>query len=172
MKFILSLLFVFASALSWSQSGNYFLSHHSPSQERFDYVCFDMAQDSKGVMYFATKAGILEFDGRDWDLLQGQSAIYSIQIDAGGTMYWGGTKGFGKIALDKHGFQQIQRLSDSTVTNVFQSMIVNDHVFFLTEDAVYALNTKTEKISTIKKTAPENTFLRLFELFGVAYANT
>jgi hypothetical protein len=131
-----------------------------------------MAQDTKGVMYFATKAGILEFDGRDWDLLQGQSAIYSIQIHADGVMYWGGTKGFGKIGLDKHGFQQIMPLSDSTVANVFQSVIVNGNVFFLTEDAIYALNSKTEKISVIKKTAPENTFLRVFELFGVTYANT
>lgn len=172
MKLFLSISLLCVSTLLWGQSGNYFLSHHSPSEERFDYVCFDMAQDNKGVMYFATKAGILEFDGRDWDLLQGQSAIYSIQIDDSGNLYWGGTKGFGKIGIDKHGFQQIQRLSDSTITNVFQSIIVKDQVFFLTEDAIYSLDTKSSKISTIKKTAPENTFLRLFELFGVAYANT
>lgn len=172
MKIFFTFLMVLVSSLARSQSGNYFLSHHSPGKERFDYVCFDMIQDTRGVMYFATKAGILEFDGRDWDLLQGQSAIYSIQIDANGVMYWGGTKGFGKIGLDKHGFQQIQRLSDSTVTNVFQSIIVNDKVFFLTEDALYAFDAKREKILRINKTAPENTFIRLFELFGVVYANT
>jgi outer membrane protein assembly factor BamB len=172
MKSFLGLLLFSVSTIVYGQSGNYFLSHHSPSQERFDYVCFDMAQDSKGVMYFATKAGILEFDGRDWDLLQGHSAIYSIQIDEAGTMYWAGTKGFGKIGLDKHGFQQIQSLSDSTVANVFQSVIVSNNVFFLTEDAVYALDPKTGKTAVIKKTAPENTFLRIFELFGVAYVNT
>jgi hypothetical protein len=56
---------------AWTQSGTYFLSHHSPSEENFDNVCFDIAQDRNGIMYFAMKAGILEFDGREWDLIPG-----------------------------------------------------------------------------------------------------
>src|SRR5687768_13466048 len=171
-SFVCATLILFTSATLWAQTGNYFLSHYGPSTERFDYVCFDMAQDARGVMYYATKAGILEFDGRDWDLLQGHSAIYSIQIDAAGVMYWAGAKGFGKVSTDKHGFQQIERLSDSTVVNVFQSVIVGDQVYFLTEDVIYILHPAENKITEIKKQTPENTFLKLFELFGVLYANT
>src|SRR5688500_11844539 len=119
MKLILYIVCFCFSASVWGQTGNYFLSHYSPSEERFDYVCFDMAQDPKGVMYFATKAGILEFDGRDWDLLKGSSAIYSMKLSDSGEIYWSGAKGFGKVTIDKHGFQQIVQLSDSTVVNVF-----------------------------------------------------
>src|SRR5262245_36974838 len=97
MRSIFSLIAICLSANLWAQTGNYFLSHYSPSEERFDYVCFDMAQDPKGVMYFATKAGILEFDGRDWDLLAGSSAIYSMQLNDAGEIYWSGAKGFGRV---------------------------------------------------------------------------
>src|ERR1700741_1626741 len=98
MRPLFSILLTCCALTLWGQAGNYFLSHYSPSEERFDYVCFDMGQDSKGVMYFATKAGILEFDGRDWDLLPGLSAVYSIEVNAAGEIYWAGAKGFGKIS--------------------------------------------------------------------------
>jgi hypothetical protein len=172
MKLILYIVCFCFSASVWGQTGNYFLSHYSPSEERFDYVCFDMAQDPKGVMYFATKAGILEFDGRDWDLLKGSSAIYSMKLSDSGEIYWSGAKGFGKVTIDKHGFQQIVQLSDSTVVNVFQSMILKDYVYFLAEDAIYKLDLKQSQTSVIKPLAREHTFLKLFELFGVPYINT
>src|SRR5687768_16483800 len=114
LKFVFGVFLVILSTNLWGQSGNYFLSHYSPSEERFDYVCFDMAQDVNGVMYFATKAGILEFDGRDWDLLQVQSAVYSIKINRQGEIFWAGAKGYGRISIDKHGFQQAEVLSDSS----------------------------------------------------------
>jgi hypothetical protein len=172
MRYFLSILAIFCAISLFAQPGNYFLSHYAPSSDRFDYVCFDMAQDTKGVMYFATKAGILEFNGRDWDLLPSPSAIYSIQINTAGEMYWTGSKGFGKVGYDKHGFQQVEVLSDSSVSDVFQSVIVKDRIFFLTEGAIFIRDEKTAKISTIKPVAAGDTFLKLFELYGVVYANT
>jgi len=171
MKFFVTFLFSCWSFILCGQTGNYFLSHYAPSEERFDYICFDMAQDSKGVMYFATKSGILEFNGRDWDLLPGLESVYAMQINSAGEIYWAGAKGFGKIGLDKHGFQQAVRLSDSLVTNVFQSIIVKDKAYFLAEDAVYIFDEKTNKIATIKSDVKEASFLKLFELFGVVYVN-
>jgi hypothetical protein len=172
MRALLSFLCVCFSAALFGQTGNYFVSHYAPTEGRFDYVCFDMAQDKKGVMYFATKAGILEFNGRDWDLLEGLSSVYSIEINNAGEIYWAGAKGFGRIGLDEHGFQKIEVLSDSTVKDVFQSIVTKDHAYFLTDDILYVLDPATHQVSSIKTGAPQNTYLRLFELFGVAYANT
>ena len=53
----------------YSQTGNYFLSHFTPSEERFNNVCFDMVQDEQGLMYFATRNGVIEFDGNNWNLM-------------------------------------------------------------------------------------------------------
>jgi hypothetical protein len=172
MRYLLSILAICNASLLLGQPGNYFLSHYAPSEERFDYVCFDMAQDVKGVMYFATKAGVLEFNGRDWDLLPSPSAIYSIQFNAVGDMYWTGAKGFGKIGYDKHGFQQVELLSDSSVTDVFQSLIVKNQIFFLTEGALYIRDDYTGKTTTVKPVLTGDTFLKLFELYGVVYVNT
>lgn len=172
MRSVLSILFTCVASTLWGQAGNYFLSHYSPSEERFDYVCFDMDQDSKGVLYFATKAGILEFNGRDWDLLPGLSAVYSIEVNATGEIYWAGAKGFGKVSLDQHGFQQAEYLSDSTVANVFQTVVVKDQAYFLTEEAVYIFHTQKKTTVSIKPLSSEHTFLKMFELLGSVYVNT
>ncbi|HEY0771892.1 MAG TPA: hypothetical protein VGD31_16315, partial [Sphingobacteriaceae bacterium] len=172
MRLIVVAFFVCSVTVVFGQTGNYFLSHFSPSEERFDYICFDMAQDNKGVMYFATKAGIMEFDGRDWDLLPGPSAIYAIKINSKNEIYWAGSKGFGKIGRDNLGFQQITPISAPEVTNVFQVLIVGEKVYFLTEDLVFVLDEKSGKIDTIKPANAGDTFSKLFELFGIAYVNT
>lgn len=172
MKAILIFLLSCTTLTLAAQTGNYFLSHYAPGEERFDNVCFDMAQDEKGIMYFATKAGLLEFDGRNWDLLPGRSAIYSLQISTEGKIYWAGAKGFGKVSVDKSGFQRIETLSDSLISNVFQTLIVQQNVYFLTEDLIYLYNERTESISTIRPYAKEHTLQKLFELFGQVYVST
>jgi hypothetical protein len=172
MRSIVVAILVFSATVTFGQTGNYFLSHFTPSEERFDYICFDMAQDNKGVMYFATKAGIMEFDGRDWDLLPGPSAIYAIKISSKNEIYWAGSKGFGKIGKDNLGFQQMMPLSAPEVTNVFQIMIVGEKVYFLTEDFVYVLDEKSGKVEVVRPINAEDSFSKLFELFGIVYLNT
>jgi len=76
-----ALLFVVLLALGLgckAQTGNYFLSHYAPSDERIDYLTFGMAQDDKGVLYFANKSGVLEFDGRNWSLISTPGPIYTV----------------------------------------------------------------------------------------------
>jgi hypothetical protein len=131
-----------------------------------------MTQDAQGVMYFATKAGILEFDGRDWELLQVQSAVYSIEITRAGEIFWSGAKGFGKIATDQHGFQQAVTLSDSSTQDVFQSIVSGDIVYFLSDNAIYTYDTKQRKPSKFTLGDDDNAFIKMFELFDVIYANT
>src|SRR5687768_920231 len=135
--FITTCLMVLCAITAFAQNGSYFLSHHSPSEENFDNVCFDMAQDKNGVMYFAMKAGILEFDGREWDLIPGAGAVYALNRNDVGEIFWAGAKGFGKIGLNKRGFKEIQYLSDSTVTNVFQTLAIGQQVYFLSENRIF-----------------------------------
>ncbi|MFZ6012847.1 MAG: triple tyrosine motif-containing protein [Bacteroidota bacterium] len=174
MKRILRNLFFFLLCASGAlaQTGNYFLSHYAPSQERFDNVCFDIIQDARGVMYFATKAGVLEFDGLNWDVVQGKAAIYSLQINDDGEIYWAGAAGFGKIGYDENGFEKIQLLSDTSTRDVFQSLVIKDQVYFLSTEAVYILNKTSQKIVTIQTSSLTGSFTGLFELYDVAYVNT
>jgi hypothetical protein len=171
MKASLCALLLCWSLICSAQTGNYFLSHYAPGEERFDYLCFDMAQDKKGVMYFAAKSGILGFNGRDWDLLASSSPIYSISISQAGEIYWAGAKGFGQLGLDENGFQQIETLSDSATINVFQTLILDKQVIFLSEEKLFILN-EDKSVKTIDPVLAGQSFINVFELFGAAFVYT
>lgn len=170
---LITCLAVYFCALSlYAQSGSYFLSHHSPSEENFDNVCFDMAQDNHGIMYFAMKAGVLEFDGREWDLIPGAGAIYALNRNDQGDVFWVGAKGFGKIANDKRGFKQIQYLSDSSVTDVFQSLSIDSDVYFLSENKIFVYRAETAIAEIVISGSAQTVFSGMFELFGKLYVQT
>lgn len=154
----------------YGQSGNYFLSHYSPSKDQFDNVCFDMVQNENGLVYFATRSGIMEFDGLNWDLIAGEGAIYSLQRSASGEIFWAGASGYGKIGYDEQGIRQIQTLSEN-VKNVFQSIAVNEKLFFLTERSLSILSTGQAPV-TVSSNDVTGTFGSIFELFGTVYVNT
>lgn len=157
---------------SWAQSGSYFLTHHSPSEENFDNVCFDMVQDDHGIMYFAVKAGILEFDGLEWDLIPGAGAIYGLVRNASGDIYWVGAKGFGRLGHDEKGFKELANLSDSLVTNVFQALVVGDAVYFLSESTIFDYREGEDKAGVVLSGNIQNVFTGMFELFGKLYVQT
>ncbi|MEX2235818.1 MAG: triple tyrosine motif-containing protein [Cyclobacteriaceae bacterium] len=155
-----------------AQEGSYFLSHHSPSQENFDNICFDIAQDNNGIMYYAMKAGVLEFDGREWDLIPGAGAIYALNRNDAGELFWVGAKGFGKIGFDRKGFKELQYLSDSTVTDVFQTIAIGDEVYFLSENKIFLYRNGEPKAEVIISGNYQSIFTGMFDLFGVVYVQT
>src|SRR5690606_25889141 len=135
-RLIFCWMFCLSALVAGAQSGSYFLSHHAPSEDNFDNVCFDIAQDNNGVMYFAMKAGVLEFDGREWDLIPGAGAVYALKRNDAGDIFWAGAKGFGKVGINPYGFKEIQYLSDSTTNNVFQILTIGQQVYFLSENKI------------------------------------
>ena len=155
-----------------AQTGSYFLSHHSPSEENFDNVCFDMVQDKDGIMYFAMKAGVLEFDGREWELIPGAGAVYGLNRNDSGEIFWVGAKGFGKIGLNNEGRKQIQFLSDSTVNNVFQSLSVGEQVYFLSGNNIFLYRGGKSKVEEAVSGNAQTMFTGMFELFGIVYVQT
>ena len=155
-----------------AQTGSYFLSHHSPSEENFDNVCFDMVQDKDGIMYFAMKAGVLEFDGREWELIPGPGAVYGLNRNDSGEIFWVGAKGFGKIGLNMEGRKQIQFLSDSTVTNVFQSLTIGEQVYFLSGNKIFFYRGGNSKAGELVSGNAQTMFTGMFELFGIVYVQT
>ncbi|HYG00857.1 MAG TPA: triple tyrosine motif-containing protein [Chryseosolibacter sp.] len=172
MKRSILLVLLAISSLSFAQTGNYFLSNYSPGKDHFNNLCFDMAQDMRGIMYFATQSGVLEFDGKNWDMLRGESAVYALHIAATGDLFWAGAKGFGKIDFDADGFQHLSFISHENVKDVFQIVSVKDEVYFLKEDAVYQYDISSGKISTVPATDLTGLFTNIFELFGAVYVNT
>lgn len=170
-KLIFSLLMAFP-AFAFAQTGNYFLYHYSQSQKHSNSVCFDMAQDKRGVMYFATNGGVMQFDGKTWDILKGPNQVFALHVDAEGNLYWGGAKGYGIIDLDNSGFQQLNVLEDSLQSDIGQIHSVKDNVFYLSEDEFIIYNKTTKSTTNISASEDDGAFTSLMELFGVVYVNT
>ena len=145
MRYIFSTFLLLIFLNSFAQPGNYFLSHFSPTEESFDNVCFDMVQNQNGIMYFATRNGILEFDGRSWNLIPANGSVYSLQVGSDGTLYWAGANGFGTVMTDDQGFHHVQALSPPEVKEVFVSLIVEDNLYFLSNEGLYFYDDATKE---------------------------
>ncbi len=165
------LVFFLAHSASFAQTGNYFLSHYSPGQDRHDNICFQIAQHQNGVIYFATRTGILQFDGRTWNEINTQGAVYTLHITDEGDIFWGGVNGIGRIVFNSQGIPSAKALS-STARNVFQSIRVKEDIRFINEDTIFVLTTKGDVSRTIPYHASDGALSGIHEIAGNAYVTT
>jgi len=171
-KLTICLLLCLWALVLVAQDGSYFLSHHAPTAEQADNVCFDIVQDKNGILYFAMKSGILEYDGREWNLIPGEGAVYALNRNESGEIFWVGAKGFGKVGLNPQGFKEIKYLSDSSVTNVFQTLAVGERVYFLSENKIFLHRGGRSKAEVLVSGNAQSMFTGMFELFGIVYVQT
>lgn len=172
-KLSIFFLYLIFSATAVAQQGNYFLSNFSPDADLADNVCFDIAQDNRGVFYFATQAGILQYDGRSWDIIRTNGAAYAVELAENGELYVAGPKGFGKIAPDNNGLDGFHLLYDKPGAEyIFQITAVKDKIYFLNERNLFVYSTTTDSTTTFSSSAVTGAFAGLTELFGSVYIST
>lgn len=171
MRNFLYVLTVMLPVCSTAQPGHYFLSHFAPADKRVDHVAFDMVQDAYGLLFFATRAGILQFDGKSWDLIQGSGAVYTMDIDAGGNMYWGGAQGFGSLARGPDGRMVVEKYSDESVADIFQVSAGGKEVYFLNDETLFIYEAGGT-VRSIRAGKHSGSFTALVEIFGIPYVST
>ena len=157
-----------------AQNGNYFLSHYSPSSEKINYLSFQIAQDEKGVLYFANKTGVVEFDGRNWSVAPTPGAVFTIAT-AKNDVFIGGVNGFGWLRWNEHNQRAYQSLSDQhpEAGNIFSSQVSKEKVFLINEDYLFSVDIASGKIdASIKVTASQKAFTGLFRIGGNVYVET
>ncbi len=155
----------------FGQTGNYFLSHFSPTEKRFDNACFDIVQNNQGLLFFAMRKGVLQYDGKNWDLIPGEGAIYSLLISRQGTIFWSGASGYGVVGKDEHGFAKLKIMSSPSVREVFQTLEAGERIYFLNEESLFAITEKSDTI-TIRSSSPTGLFIGMTEIFGKIYLST
>ncbi|HMJ69569.1 MAG TPA: triple tyrosine motif-containing protein [Cyclobacteriaceae bacterium] len=150
------------------------MTHYSPKNEEIDHVSFDIAQDSRGVLYFANKAGVLEFDGRSWNMIKTPAPIYTVSVTSDGDVYGGGLSGFGRVRIGAAGHEyESLTASQPNATNIFTSIAIKDRVFFLSGNALYVVDGPTGSIEkTIPPSGEQGMFKNLFEVDGDVFVNT
>lgn len=170
MRYFLLVFFLINSA-SFAQTGNYFLSHYSPGQDRLDHVCFQIAQHENGMIYFATRTGILQFDGTTWTDISANGAVYTVHITNQGEIFWGGVNGLGRIVFTAQGIPMATPLSTSA-KNVFQSVYVNENLYFINEQTIFVLTTEGDLVRTIPYQNAESGLSGIHEIAGNVYVST
>ena len=177
MKFLKGLVGFFLLAICFpsnAQTGNYFLSHYTPSDERIDYVTFDMAQDSNGVIYFANKSGVLEFDGRNWSLIATPGPVYTVATHSS-DVFVGCSSGYGKLVWGSENTRTYLSLSQEQpgARQIISSLSVKDDLFFINEQTRYVFSATSGKTESVIKAGPlQRSFTGLFEIGGNVYVET
>lgn len=156
-------------SLAHGQPGNYFLSHYAPTDENIDYLSFDIAQNERGVIYFANKSGVVEFDGRNWNVIESPGAIYTLTVANGNDIYLGGLAGFGKLSLTEDNVIAFKTLSETSQKNIFKSKFLNEHVYFLNESHLFGFNLKTQATDLIVDVEKGSGFTGMYEIGGSIY---
>lgn len=173
MKFGTFFLGLVLSIAGYAQTGNYLLSHFSPEQKQSNNVCFDIVQDNRGVFYFATQSGVLQFDGRNWDIIRTNGAVYTIELSENGDLFVGGSNGFGKIAKNENGLESFVPLYEkSDAEYVFQIITSKESIYFLNEKNLFTYSITADSVTSIASTEATGAFSGLHKIFGSIHIST
>ncbi len=150
------------------------MSHYTPSEEWAGNVTFSIAQDDKGVIYFANNNGVLEFDGRNWGLASTPGPTFTV-VSNGDKVFAGGFKSFGKITLGPENVRIFQSLPQETVhaDQILSGVALKDKIFFCNHQTIFQYSIETEKIEkTIPVTDQQTEWNGLFLIANEVYARS
>lgn len=112
---------------------NYNSDHYKAGMQNWD-----VAQDKRGILYFANNEGLLSFNGRFWRMyrLPNLTAARSVEIDSKNRIFVGGQDEIGYFFPDENGVLKYNSLTplvsakDRTFADIWNIEILNDEVFF------------------------------------------
>ncbi|MCX6270726.1 MAG: ATP-binding protein [Bacteroidetes bacterium] len=107
------------------EGGCPFLKYYAAKEYRAHTQNFTAVQDKRGLMYFGNFAGLLEFDGVSWRLIQtkNQTKVSSLAIDASGRIFVGARGEVGFLKPDPAGnlrFEDITSKLNSSERNFYE----------------------------------------------------
>lgn len=113
-----------------------------------------IAQDRRGIMYFANNNGLLSFDGTFWRnyCLPNSTTVRSLAIDKDDRIYVGAQQEFGYFYPGANGeltYTSLRKLlqpGDYDFTDVWNVEIVQQHIFFCSRKKIFEYNGHTIKV--------------------------
>jgi hypothetical protein len=165
MKFLAVLILV--STVTFAQKGNSFLTHHYPTDETIDFRSSGMVQDKSGLIYFTNRKGVLEFDGKNWQLIPTPGAVYTLSL-LDNEVFVGGVFGFGK--LTSNGDSRRSYLPLSTAPEFFSSIVASGKVYACSEGVLLIVN--GDKIEKEITPNANDHFTGLLDIHGHAFVKS
>src|SRR5579863_4531644 len=154
------------------ETGTFVFQRYSAKQYGASPQNWEVAQDKRGILYFANTDGLLEFDGHSWRMvvLPGKS-VRSVSVDAAGTVYVGGVGEFGLLKPDSTGTLKFISLVDRVpqqdrgFADVWRVLPTPQGVYFSAFSRLLRLNND----GTIKVWRPEKKLGRAFYVLNALY---
>lgn len=117
-------------------------------------------QDHRGIMYFGSGNGVLEFDGKFWQHIKVQAGSYvrSIGVDSTGRVYVGTMGDFGYLEAMSNGQVEYHSLfddipvDDNYFSEIWSIQSTASKVYFQAQGVFFELNLDTDKINAVYPT--------------------
>ena len=150
-RFFLLCLYMLIAVCATAQDGDFFLTHYSPTGSRVDNVNFDIIQDQRGVICIANRAGILTFDGKNWDFARTPAALFSLAISDENIIYAGGRNGFGRIDRDSNFELTYISLSSTEpgAKDIFDILIKDARLYAINESHIFVYDLSSSEVFKI-----------------------
>lgn len=159
MRKILLLTFLAAifSATASAQDNSFgpkpFVINYLKSDYEADNQNWSVATDHNGMVYFGNHAGLLSFDGSNWEQthVPEQPVVRSVMRDDTNRVYVGAYEEFGYFEIDEKGQKTYFSLSDSISQEVFHNdeiwriIIHQEKVYFQSFNAIFVYDGHTLK---------------------------
>lgn len=158
---LLVVCFFSVVAVAFGQPGHFFLTHHSPSDEKIDPSSHAMAQDDRGILYFANKNGVLEFDGRHWLITPTAGAVHAL-ANLQQQVYAGGVFGFGRLGAGS-GSRNFELL-EKTEEPVLQLVPVDSGLLVVSTHRLFRWNIASNQGTDIPISPLHGALQRVFTL--------
>ncbi len=124
------------------------MRNYTPERYQAHGQNFGVAQDKRGLVYFANTSGVLEHDGATWRTIptEGNSIVRSVICDSTGRIYVGARGDFGYLVPDSTGattfISLLHKLAkkDQDFLDIWRVFANQDGIWFVTNTSVFHWN--------------------------------
>ena len=135
---------IIPSQVAW-EAGSPFITNYTSVDYKAESQNWRFVQADNGIMYVGNGAGVLEFDGVTWRLIElpNKSVVRSFAKAKDGTIYVGGAREFGYLKPDSIGQMEFQSLLPKLAadyhnfTDIWHTYAVADAIYFISKDFVF-----------------------------------
>jgi serine phosphatase RsbU (regulator of sigma subunit) len=174
--FFFSILFWISFGINAQELGRYFIRNFSPKEYNAHTQNWSAIQDDRGLMYIGNTTGVLEYDGKNWRLIEmpNRTTVRTISKGVDGVIYVGSQGDFGYLKPNQQGNMEfvslVSKLPEEhrNFKDVWTSHAGKEGVYFMTDYKIFRFNTNGTFSYFTPKT---DAFFLSFYVDGKLYAH-
>ena len=155
---------------------NYLPAEYNATPQNWSVI-----KDNRGVMYFANTGGVLEYDGREWRLINIKNEVArTLAIDKNGIIYVGGVDEFGYLLPDAAGLLKYKSLvsllpaQDREFGDIWSIWVSERGIFFQSTSHLFLIKNPAAALQNhipadLKTWTPKTIFSPAFLVNGKYY---